>query len=94
MNDGGGLANLAYQAKLESLRAQGKNMFVSGYFQYYHGFSYANDAVCWAMRPDREAQEAVSELHGKQTRSLSLSLSLTLNPTSWTIIGVATVHTA
>ena len=59
MNDGGGLANLAYQAKLESLRAQGKNMFVSGYFQYYHGFSYANDAVCWAMRPDREAQEAV-----------------------------------
>lgn len=59
------MADLGYQAKVEALvrgRASGgPNIFINGYFQYYHGLSYARDAVCWAIQPDAPTQASVRE---------------------------------
>jgi hypothetical protein len=61
--DGGGMADLAYQSRIENLvkgRATGgPNIFINGYFQYWHGMSYAQDAVCWAFQPDAPTQAQV-----------------------------------
>ena len=59
------MADLTYQAKLEGLVRShangGPNIYINGYFQYYHGLSYARDAVCWAMQPDTPTQTSVRE---------------------------------
>jgi hypothetical protein len=79
------MADLTYQAKLEGLvrgrAGGGPNIFVNGYFQYYHGLSYARDAVCWAMQPDAPTQTSVREYFeqvrlGDLTTSPGLARSL------------------
>lgn len=58
-SDGGGIANLGYQQKLEQFVKTKVNVFINGYFQYFHGFSYASDAICWAFHPNEATQQDV-----------------------------------
>lgn len=63
ISDGGGVTDITYQARVEKLAREkalgGPNIFINGYFQYWHGMSYAQDAVCWAFRPNVETQTEV-----------------------------------